>query len=50
MKYLQGHALWHIFVSSGGYLASLLLTSLSIYRKKMLHWYNLNDLHITFKN
>jgi hypothetical protein len=50
MKYLQGHAVWHIFVSSGGYLASLLLTSLSIYRKKMLPWYNLNDLHISFKN
>lgn len=50
MKYLQGHALWHIFVSSGGYLASLLLTSLSIYRNKMLPWYNMNDLYITVKN
>jgi hypothetical protein len=39
MKYTHGHAIWHIFVSFGGYLVSLLLTGLSIDRKDMLPYY-----------
>lgn len=50
MRFLHGHALWHIFVSLGGYLASLLLTALSLHRKRALPIYNLNRFSITFKN
>jgi hypothetical protein len=49
MKYLHGHAIWHIFVSSGGYLSSLLLTSLSLNRKNILPYYHLNQLSIVKK-
>jgi hypothetical protein len=49
MKYLHGHAIWHIFVSSGGYLSSLLLTSLSLNRKNILPYYHLYQLSIVKK-
>ncbi len=48
MKYLQGHALWHIFVSSGGYLSSLILTSLSLKRKNILPVHNLHIFSISY--
>ncbi len=41
MKYTHGHALWHIFVSYGGYLVSLLITGLSISRKGLLPSYQI---------
>ena len=44
IKYLHGHALWHIFVSLGGYLTSLLIVNLSLDRKKILPKYNLHNL------
>jgi hypothetical protein len=49
MKYVQGHAFWHIFVSLGGYLNSLVLASLSIYRKNLLPMYNINSNYIGLK-
>ena len=39
MKYTHGHAIWHIFVSLGGYLSSLLLVGLSISRNEVLPFY-----------
>ena len=44
MKYLHGHAFWHIFVSLGGYLTSLLIVNLSLDRKKILPKYNFHNL------
>jgi hypothetical protein len=44
MKYLHGHAFWHIFVSFGGYLTSLLIVNLALERKKILPKYNFHNL------
>jgi hypothetical protein len=43
MKYLQGHAIWHIFVSFGGYLISILLVGLNLDRKNILNQYYINE-------
>jgi hypothetical protein len=43
MKYTHGHAVWHIFVSLGGYLASLLLVGLSIDRKDLLPYHYIGN-------
>lgn len=39
MKYTHGHAMWHIFVSVGGYMTSLLVIGLSHDRKGVLPSY-----------
>jgi hypothetical protein len=49
MKFIQGHAFWHIGVSIGGYLISLLVVSLSIERKYQLPRYNISTKSINYK-
>jgi len=49
MKYIQGHAIWHIGVSLGGYLISLLLVGISLDRKHQLPLYNVSDKSINQK-
>lgn len=46
MKHLHGHAVWHIFVSFGGYLLSLLMVGLFIERNNCLPTHKINLMHI----